>query len=328
MGTRRASIRYLSRDDIERLGLKGAALADAIERMLLAAALGAAASLPKTSKALADGRLYQSMTAVGLGAPAPALAATKVVGLAPDNAARGLPHIGALIVVNDGETGLPVAVMDATWITEARTAALTLVAGRRLARRSARAIGFVACGAQARAHLALLREELPLAKVSAYSRRMETAEAFAVRARGLGLEARAVTDPKAAVCGQDVVVTSVPAAAGLQPFLDAAWLAPGAFASLVDLGRSWREEGFAAVEHLIVDDRAQAEGGTAKRRLTPSGPYTGDLRELVSGAVAGRTSESERAVFVFQGTALADLAAAALALDAAAGAGIGTLLDA
>lgn len=328
MGTRRASIRYLSRDDVERLGLKGAALADAIERMLLAAARGAAVSFPKMSKALADGRLYQSMMAVGLGGPAPALAATKVVGLSPDNAARGLPHVGGLIVVNDGDTGLPVAVMDATWITEARTAALTLVAARRLARRSASAIGFIACGAQARAHLAVLGEELPLAKVTAYSRRMETSEAFAVRARGLGLEASAVTDPKAAVHGQDVVVTSVPAATGLQPFLEAAWLEAGAFAALVDLGRSWREQGFAAVEHLIVDDRSQAEGGAGKRKLTPSGPYTGELKDLVSGAVAGRTSESERAVFVFQGTALADLAVAALALDAAASAGIGTLLSA
>jgi ornithine cyclodeaminase/alanine dehydrogenase len=326
LGTQRRPIRYLSRGDVERLGLTGAALADTIERTLGAAAEGAVASLPKTGKALADGRLHQSMMAVGLGPPAPALAATKVVGLAPGNAARGLPHIGGLIVLSDADTGLPVAVMDAAWITEARTAATTLVAARRLARRSAASIGFVACGAQARAHLRVLREELPLARVAAYSRRPETSEGFAADARALGLAAQAVADPRAAVAGQDVVVTSVPASPGLEPFLEAAWLEAGAFAALVDLGRSWRADGFAAVERVVVDDRAQAEAG--KRRLTPSGPYAGDLGELVAGTAAGRRCERERAVFVCQGMALADLAAAALALDRAAAAGVGALLPA
>ena len=324
----RATIRYLSRDDVERLALKGTVLADAIERTLVAASRGAAENVFKTGKSLPDGRLYQAMMAVGLDAPAPVLAVTKVIGLASSNTARGLPHISGLIILSDGETGRPIAVMDAAWITEARTAALTLIAARRLARRAARRVGFVACGAQARAHLSMLKDEFPIASVTAYSRRLETSEAFAADARTLGLEARTVADPKAAVSDQDIVVTSVPLAPGFRPFLDAAWLEAGSFASLVDLGRSWRDEGFQAIERRFVDDRAQAKGGSGKRKLTPSGPYSGELMELVAGTVAGRTSERDRAVFVFQGIGLADLAAAALALEAATQAGIGSLLPA
>lgn len=322
------AIRYLSRADILGLGPKGGAIADAIERAVVAASKGAAENVFKTGKALPDGRLYQAMMAVGLAAPAPVFAATKIIGLAPGNAARGLPHISGLIVLNDGETGCPVAVMEAAWITEVRTAALTLIAARRLARKDARRIGFVACGAQARAHLRMLRGAFPITHVAAYSRRAETSEAFAAEARGLGLEAYAVSDARSAVSGQDIVVTSVPLAPGLRPFLDADWLEAGSFASLVDLGRSWHDEGFRAIDHRIVDDRAQAEAGAAKRRLTPSGPYTAELKELVAGTAAGRASDHERAIFVFQGIGIADLAAAALVLEAASRSGVGTLLPA
>ncbi|MGI9413231.1 MAG: ornithine cyclodeaminase family protein, partial [Hyphomicrobiales bacterium] len=175
-------IRYLSRNDIETLGVTGTALADAVENCLRAAAGGAAENVPKSGVQLADGRLFQSIMAVGHGASAPLYGATKVVGLAPDNAAKGLPHIGSVIVLLDAETGLPCGIMDGSWITEMRTAALSLVAARRFAAKDAQSIGFVACGAQALAHLAVLGEEFPLTSVTAFGRRRQTAEAFAAHA--------------------------------------------------------------------------------------------------------------------------------------------------
>ena len=324
----RAAIRYLSREDVERLGLRGTALAGAIEGALQAASRGAAKNFPKTSSISADGRLFQSIMAVGFEAPAPVMAATKIVGLSPANHARGLPHIGGLIVLNDGETGMPVAVMDATWITEARTAALSLVAARRYARRDARNIGFIGCGAQAHAHLSVFSEVFPLATVTAYSRGRPSAEALAARAYAMGLEAQIADAPRTAVSGQDIVISSVPDSPGLVPFLNADWLSPGSFAALVDLGRSWRPEGFEAFEYRLVDDRAQAEASRAYRKLTPDGPYDADLVELACDPALVRQSERARAVFTFQGMALADLAAAALVAATAAEAGIGMLLPA
>ncbi len=328
MASSRTVIRYLSREDVERLGLRGTALAAAIEGTLQAASRGAAKNFPKTSSIRPDGRLFQSIMAVGFEAPAPVMAATKIVGLSPANHERGLPHIGGLIVLNDGETGMPVAVMDATWITEARTAALSLVAARRYARPDARRIGFIGCGAQARAHLAVFSEVFPLASVTAYSRGRPSVEVLAERARGMGLEAEIADAPHDAVHGQDIVISSVPDSPGLTPFLSAEWLSPGSFASLVDLGRSWQPEGFETFEHRLVDDRAQAEASRHFRKLTPDGPYHADLMEMTADPSLLRQSERARAVFTFQGMALADLAAAALAIERAAGTGIGTLLPA
>lgn len=319
-------IRYLSRGDVESLDVTGAALADVIEQSLHAAALGMADNVPKSGVQLADGRLFQSIMAVGHGAPAPPYAATKVVGLSPDNHAKGLPHIGSVIVLLDAETGLPAGIMDGSWITERRTAALSLIVARRFALSGSRKIGFVACGAQARAHLSVLAEEFPLSSVTAYSRRKASAEAFAAYARDQGFDAVATIEPRRAVADQDIVVTSVPDGSEPLAFLRAEWLDDGSFAALVDLGRSWAGEGFEAIKHRIVDNRHQAEKSQKTRKFTPSGPYSHDLQEMVAGDRPWRGSENERAIFVFQGLALADLAAAALVFEKSVSANAGTLL--
>lgn len=317
---------YLGHTEITGLAISGGMIADAIEAALRAEAAGAALNMPKSTIALADGRLFQATLAAGAAAPAPPYAAIKVTGLAPGNHARGLPHIGSVVVLLDGASGLPAAIMDANWITAHRTAALSLVAARKLARRDATSIGFVACGVQAEAHLAAFKAEFPLERVTAYGRRRETAEHFAALARASGLDAQATDQPERAVRGQDIVITSVPAGTGLTPFLDAQWMAPGSFASLVDLGRCWREPGLESFELRATDDRKQSESG--KRKLTPTGPYTGDLKELVAGTAPARRNATDRAVFVFQGLSLADLAAAALIYDAARARGAGQTLRA
>lgn len=325
-GEKRAVIRYLSRSDVEGLAITGSALADAIEQSVCAAGQGLADNVPKSGVQLADGRLFQSIMAVGHGAPAPPYAATKVVGLSPDNHAKGLPHIGSVIVLLDAGTGLPCGIMDGSWITEMRTAALSLTVARRFARRDAARVGFVACGAQARAHLSVLAEEFPVSSVTAYSRRMETAEAFAAYAQDLGFDAVATGEPECAVADQDIVVTSVPDGSDPLAFLKAGWLDEGCFAALVDLGRSWASDGFETIQHRVVDDHAQAEKSSNTRKFTPSGPYSLDLQEMIAGEGPWRGSDTERAIFVFQGLALADLAAAALVFDKSVDAGIGTLL--
>lgn len=318
-------IRYLCRRDVEALALAPAAIADAIEAALGAAAEGCATNFPKTTLARADGGLWQSTLAGGTADPAPPYTAVKVLGLSPHNRSAGLPHMGSVIVLLARDTGLPAAILEAGWITDFRTAALTLVAARRLARKQARRLGLVACGAQARAHLITLASAFPLEVITAWGRR-DTAAIFADWARSRGFDVTVASEPGQAVRDQDIVVTSVPAGADQSPMLEAEWLAPGSFASLVDLGRSWHERGFDGFALRFTDDRAQA-GKPGARRLVPAGPYTGDLMELVTGRVPGRTSDDARAIFTFQGLSLADLAAAALVHEAAEAAGVGTLLE-
>jgi len=124
----------------------------------------------------------------------------------------------------------------------------------------------------------------------------------------------------------DVVVTSVPAGAASDAFLDARVLRPGTFASAVDLGRSWRGETLRAFDIVATDDRVQAKDPSTGARLAFGGPFDCDLASLVSGATAGRSDPAARIMFVFPGFALADLAVAAEVFAAAAAAGRGTLL--
>lgn len=327
------SLLYLSREVVASLGVTAGEIADAIESLLRLKAAGEARSAPKAALPLADGRLFQAMVAhagaladvqADARADAPGYGAAKIIGLAQDNAARGLAHISAVIVLQDGASGAPVAIMDGGWITEVRTAALTLVAARRLARDDAAVVGFVGCGAQARSHLDALAAAFPLREVRAYSRSPESSASLARLARRRDLEATAVAEPRGAVSDCDLVITTVPAVAGLEAFLDADWLRPGAFASLVDLGRSWLAEPLARIDRLIIDDREQE--AHAAVRLVDERLVSADLTELVSGAAPGRTRIEERTVFVFRGIALADLAAAVLVYERARERGIGDVL--
>ncbi|MDX1575875.1 MAG: ornithine cyclodeaminase family protein [Kiloniellales bacterium] len=311
-------ILYLSNADIEACGLGLADVEMAVETMFASKAEGRAVMKPKLALHAPDQALFLASPGV---MDAPAYGGVKWVGVA-GNEARGLPHIAGLILLSDAETGMPLSVMDARWITGVRTAAITAVAARRLARRDSATIGFVACGLQARAHLAALRPHFPLCLVRAYSRRLTTAKAFAEEVRAEGLDAEAVMDPRDAVAEMDIVVTSTPVVPRTEPLLDAAWLEPGSFASLVDLGFSWVSDTLTELDRVVTDDQAQA--GT--EGLAYKEPYAGEVADLVVGRLAARQSPEERTALVFAGLGLADVAVAGAVYKKALAAGIGRTL--
>ncbi len=311
-------ILYLCDADIRAAGLSLAEVEAAVEAVFAAKAAGSAVMKPKLSLHGDGGALFLASAGL-LGAPA--YGGVKWVGVA-DAQASGLPHIAGTVLLNDAETGMPVAILDARWITGVRTAAITAVAARRLARPESACIGFIACGLQARAHLAALRLHFPLATVRAYSRRLSTAQAFADEARTQGLAADAVEDPRDAVAGMDIVISSTPVVPPTPPFLDAAWLDAGSFAGMVDLGLSWISESLTALDLVVTDDIAQA--GT--ERLTYSEPYHGEVAGLVAGSVPGRKSPAQRNALVFAGLGLADVAVAAAVYERAKETGVGRVL--
>ena len=240
-----SGIRYLSRRDVERLAVSAREIADKLEMLLVAERAGTAWEAPKASIAPGDGRLSLALLSA---AREPSLSVLKTVGVSPENAARGLPHIGGVIVVHDGESGMPIAILDAEHITAVRTAAISLVAARRLARVDSRSIGFVGCGVQAASHLDALASELPIERIVAFSRRRESAEALCARAAATGIAGQVAEDAGDALAGVDIVVSSIPDQPGLRPFLDAGRLRPGALAIGVDLGRSWIPETLSAFD--------------------------------------------------------------------------------
>ncbi len=314
-------ILYLAAADVEGLGLDPDAVEAAIEAMFRAKAAGTALMKPKMGLEAEGGAVMLASPAVVPVAPDKAWAGVKWLGVA-DNHERNLPHIVGTILLSDGLTGMPLAVMDAAWITGARTAAISAVAARRMAPPDSETIAFVACGLQARTHLAALRPHFPLQSVRACSRRLETAEAFAAEAAASGLDAVALEDPRDAIEGADIVVTTTPLVPRTAPFLDAARVKPGGFIAAVDLGISWHAEALQSFDRLVTDDLAQA---ATERVVTPR-PFDGEIADLVVGKLDGRPAPDARTALIFAGLGLADVAAAALVYEQAREAGVGRVL--
>ncbi len=316
------SLLYLSEADAE-AALPLERLREAVTAAFAAQARGTAEAGPKSVLNIGKGHVFQAKPAVLRDAN---LAGMKWFGLVPSAQTSG-PTLSCLIVLSDMTTGSTLAVMGGNWITATRTAAMSAIAAQALARPDSTSIGFVGCGVQAHSHLDALRLVLPrLANVTAYSRTAASAERLAAAARAAGMQARCTTHAREAVEAMDVVVTTVPEGADTLEFLDTAWLAPGAFASAVDLGRSWKRETLRGVDLLTTDEHAQTRAVAAMGRMTFAGPYDADLSELVTDPRRGRSSERQRAMFVFSGHALADLAAAQGVYETACERGLGVRL--
>ncbi len=314
---------YLSEADVAGASIPLDRLRDVVAEAFASQARGTAQAAPKSVMNIGSGHVFQAKPAVLREAR---LAGMKWFGLVPSAQTRG-PSIASLIVLSDLMTGQTLAVMGGNWITATRTAAMSAIAAQSMARADSESIGFVGCGVQAHSHLDALRLVLPkLSRVTACSRTDASATRLADAARMLGMTARTTRTPREAVEGMDIVVTTVPEGASALELLDTAWLAPGAFASAVDLGRSWMPGTLRAVDILATDEHEQTRVLAAMGRMAFAGPYDADLTELATAAHPLRTSAAQRAMFVFSGHALADLAAAQVVYEAAKHGGLGTSL--
>lgn len=314
---------YLSSADVDRLGLDFPRAEHALAAAYRALGEGRASIVPKMGFNVTPSTFFHAMPARHDDA---GVLGIKWIGTA-DNSASGLPHISSIIVLSDVKTAVIRAIMDGTQITAIRPAVVSLVGARHLARADSRRMAFIACGVQAMSHLKAFMTAFPLRTITCYSRRLESAERFARSVRDMGLEAIAVADPRAAVEGQDIVVSSAPRASFAAPFLDPDWLAPGAFVSGVDLGRSWHHERIRNLDIVATDNRMQSRNEAAQPGVLPwQGEWDADLAELASRAHPGRTTPEQRAFFIHPGVGLGDVALAALAMELAQQQGVGTML--
>jgi ornithine cyclodeaminase/alanine dehydrogenase-like protein (mu-crystallin family) len=305
---------YLSEEDIARAAIPLGRLRDIVAGAFASKARGTALAAPKSVMNIGPGHVFQAKPAVLREAN---LAGMKWFGLVPSAQTSG-PSISSVIVLSDVTTGGTLAVMGGNWITATRTAAMSAIAAQSLARTDCVSIGFIGCGVQAHSHLDALRLVLPkLSRVTAYSRTEASAARLTHAASALGMTASTTREPRTAVEGMDVVVTSVPEAASELEFLDTAWLAPGAFVSAVDLGRSWKRGTLRDADILVTDEHEQTRVLAAMGRMSFAGPYDADLADLTTGAGMRRTSAVQRTMFIFSGHALADLAAAQFVYETA-----------
>lgn len=312
---------YLSRADVASLGLTAADTAAMIERLCRERDASRVLNAPKSLLRPVDDVLFMSTLAVSEDPP---YAAIKALGVNAANAHAGMDTIGATITLFDRATAYPVAVMDGSWITEVRTAALSAVAAKHFGRADSETIAFIGSGAQARSHLDALRELFPLRHVRIFGRGETNRRALCGKAEALGMSALDCTDPRAALDGADIVVSSVPLASGLTPFLETAWVKPGAFVALIDLARTWRAETLDQFDRIVVEDAVQE--AEMLPQMIPAHLIGEDLLDLVTGRAPGRAGDDERIAFIFRGLAIGDLAMAILVYERARENGAGTHL--
>jgi alanine dehydrogenase len=256
--------------------------------------------------------------------------AAKMNGNFPGNPKRnGLPAIQGAVVLCDASDGRPLAVMDSMEVTLRRTAAATSVAARHLARSDARTVAVCGCGTQGRGQLRALALVLPLEKGYVFDADPSTAASFARELSAeLGFEIRPMETVAAAALEADVCVTCTPSRT---PLLFRSDVAPGTFVAGVGADSSEKSElgpDLLAAGTVVVDVLEQcAEIGDLHHALAAGvmrreGVHA-ELAELVGGAKRGRTSAEEITIFDSTGTALEDVAAAALVYERAVAAGAG-----
>ncbi len=261
----------------------------------------------------------------------PAAMGAKLVTVFNSNAARGLPSHLATILLFDPDTGALIAVMDGRFITEARTAAVSAVSARHLARSEARRLAIIGTGVQARSHLESLVEVRRITDVRVWSPNPASRAAF-VEAMQPTTHApiRACGGAEEAVRGADLVVV---ATASATPVVHDGWVAPGAHIMCIGACRPDQREldpALTARGRLYVDSRAAAlvESGDvvmniAEHRFGPD-HIRGEIGEVVLERVKGRTADTEVTIFKSLGMAVEDVATADLVLRRAIEQGVGS----
>jgi ornithine cyclodeaminase/alanine dehydrogenase len=309
-------VRYLSRADVESVGLSGAEVIDILERAFRAKREGAVEMPPKIGVHPRDDAFIHAMPAYLSDVDAVGL---KWVAGYPDNQELGLPYIHGLFLLSDAATGRPLAVMDATWITEIRTAAASMVGIRALAERPVETLGIIGCGRQARVHLELAKQVFAaLRRASLFDRHPERAEALA--AEHPDLEARAAPAAEDVGHGADVVITCAAIVRDPLRPLSREHLAGATVACAVDFDASLSEDLFEVAAAFVVDDVAQY---AHYREQGYFGGYPGDPAELCDTLGGSTQMSSGLRVFVPLGLALEDVAVAAEINRRAAEAGVG-----
>jgi len=272
--------------------------------------------------------------AAGLKLPGGSYFAAKVNANFPLNRERfELPTIQGVVVLYDAERGRPLAILDSMELTALRTAAATGVAARHLARPDSKIVTVCGCGVQGRVQLRALAEVLPVEKVYAFDAEAARAESFAREmSEELGVEAEAAADLRRATGGSDVCVTCTPSR---RPVLARGDVRPGTFVAAVGADTPLKQEldpGLMASGKIVVDILEQCVEIGDLRHALKAGAVTeadvyAELGEIVAGRKPGRTSEEEIIIFDSTGTALQDVAAAAVVYERALRDGVGLRLN-
>ena len=291
------------------------------------------AQLPlRTVMRLPDGRSLFGVMPAWLATPLSV--GLKAITVFPGNEGTRLDSHQGLVILFDPGIGVPIAVLDASSITAIRTAAVSGVATRALAREDAGDLALVGTGVQARTHLQAMQEVRKLRRVRAFGRNPEGLTGLVRWASArLGMTVEAAATPREAVEGADLICTVT---ASATPVVQSEWVPDGAHLNAVGASvPTSRELDTETVRRgRLFVDRLESARNEAGDFLIPrsegaigDGHILGELGEVLLGRIAGRTGASQVTIFKSLGIAIEDLAAASYVLQKAEAQGVGIVVE-
>ncbi|MGK6308871.1 ornithine cyclodeaminase family protein [Variovorax sp. DT-64] len=325
-------LHYLNHLDVQALAMTDAEIVAAVEAGLLAQGRGETTIEPRMH--LVPEKDYPGHFNVLRGYVRPlGVAGVKVVGDFYRNYEIGLPSELALLNLFDPKTGVPVAIIDASDITDMRTGAITAIGAKHLARKNSKILGHIGARGTSYWNVRLLHSIFHFDEIRVHSRRPESREKFAARLeRDLGTKITITEDWESCVRGADIVVE----ASRLEkptPMLKTEWIKKGACVipygtmSAVELSLT------DIMDKMVMDDWGQAKAGPlgALRAHVDSGKLSeetlhAELGQIVAGLKPGRESEDETNLFWHRGLSLSDIALGAAMLEKAKRMGLGQQL--
>jgi alanine dehydrogenase len=325
-------IRFLSARDVDELALSAADVLEAVEASLRAQGQGEVVLEPR-EHLVPDPAFHGHFNLLRAYVRPLGVAGVKVVGDYADNYRIGLPSELALLTLYDPRTGVPLAIVDATEITERRTGAVTAIGARHLARRDAKVLGHIGARGTAFSNVTMLDSEFDFEEIRVTSRRAESREAFGIALEeALGKRVAVVESAEQAVRGADIVVEATRLIEP-QPLLRTEWIGAGALVvpygtvSAVELSLT------TIMDKIVVDDWEQCRQGRfgalrphVERGLLSEDNLHAELGQIVAGGKSGRERDDERVLFWHRGLATTDLAVGHLLYARAVQRGVGTVL--
>jgi len=243
-------------------------------------------------------------------APALKMTGTKIVNVHPQNPKKGLPTVMAAIILNEAKTGLPLALMDGTYITGLRTGAAGAVAVKYLARKDAQTLGVIGAGQQALFQITAISKVRKIKEIFVSDINRQAIERLSRQLRKINLKIKKAELKEAA--SQDILVTVTPSE---KPIIKKEWILPGTHINAIGADAQGKEELDPTIlkkGKIVIDDWEQASHsgeinvpiskGIIKRK-----DIYASLGEIVSGKKSGRRNNQEITIFDSTGLAIQDL---------------------
>ena len=317
---------YLSKKDVEKVGLSMAEIIETVEDSFREKGEGRVEVPPKPGIHPRPDSFIHAMPAY---IPSMNAAGIKWVSGFPENYKRNLPYITGVIILNDPETGVPICIMDAAWVTAMRTGAATAVAAKYLARKESKVFGIIGCGVEGRSNLeAIITVFEDLEEVRAYDINKDNLNRYVSEVKEkYDIRVMPADSPRKAVEGCDIVVTATPILKNPNPVIEASWFKDGGFACPIDFDSYWKPEAMHSMHKFCTDDKEQLIYYKSVGYFKDIPEVYADLGEIVTGKKVGRESDSERIMSMNLGLAIEDMSTAVKIYEKAKRKGVGVWLN-